>query len=462
MKKALAVLCMGLALVSVTFAGGQKDAAKSDGKVQVKLGIYPEDTLTGDVAMHQNWIKEFNAQYPSVEIVPAQYRYATDTFVSLAESGQAPTIFESWFTEPPKLIAGGFVKDITAELKELGWDAKMNASIKNLLSKDGKIYGVPRDGYALGLMLNVALFKEAGLVDKDGIPLYPKTWAELAETAKTIKAKTGAAGFCLLAKDNAGGWHFTNLAWGFGANFAVQKGGKWVAQVNSAEAIAAMQYVKDLKWKYDVLTADPTNEDWGTGFRNIGTGAAAMYMAAGDAVSQPTQVNGLPVTDLSIQPMPAGPKGQFSLMGGTPYMFANNATHDQVMAGLRYLEIMGRAPVVTERTVAGLKADAANRQNEGIPVLPGFPAWTDPAYLKAQQDAVDAYKNVDMRLYNNYYTKVAEKTNLRTEEADAQSLYSELTKVLQAVVTDKNADVASLMGVAQKNYQAMLDQNLNK
>ena len=98
-------------------------------------------------------------------------------------------------------------------------------------------------------MLNVALFKEAGLVDKDGLPLYPKTWAELAETAKKIKDKTGAAGFCLLAKDNAGGWHFTNLAWGFGANFSVQKGGKWVAQVNTPEAIAAMQYVKDLKWK---------------------------------------------------------------------------------------------------------------------------------------------------------------------------------------------------------------------
>jgi ABC-type glycerol-3-phosphate transport system substrate-binding protein len=438
-------------------------AAASAEKVSVKLGIWPEDTLAGDIAMHQGFVKEFNASYPDVAIVPAYYKYATDTFVSLAETGQLPTIFESWFTEPQKLISGKFVKDVTSEVKALGWDKKMNKSVLDLVSKDGRIYGVPRDAYALGLMLNVDLFKQAGLVDKSGLPIYPKTWDELAKAAKTIKDKTGAAGFCLLAKDNAGGWHFTNIAWGFGARFEVQKGGKWVAQLNSPEAVAAVQYVKDLKWKYDVLTADPTNEDWGTGFRELGTGAAAMYIAAQDAVNQPTQVNGLDVKSLSLVPVPAGPKGQYSLMGGTPYMFANNASSAQVTASLHYLEVMGRAPIVNERTVAGLKADAQNRKNNGVPVVPSFPAWTDPAFLKAQQDAIDAYRNVDMRLYNDYYSKVAQKDNLRTEEPyAAQDLYAELTKVLQAVVTDKNANVKALLDAAQKNFQPLLDKAVNQ
>jgi ABC-type glycerol-3-phosphate transport system substrate-binding protein len=312
-------------------------------------------------------------------------------------------------------------------------------------------------------MLNVELFQKAGLVDKSGLPLYPKTWDELAKTAKIIKDKTGAAGLCLLAKDNAGGWHFTNIAWGFGAKFEVQKGGKWVAQLNSPEAIAAVQYVKDLRWKYDVLTADPTNEDWGTGFRELGTGAAAMYIGAQDAVNQPTQVNGLDVKSLSLVPVPAGPKGQFSLMGGTPYMFAKNATPAQVTAALHYLEVMGKAPVVTEKSVAGLRADAANRKSQGVPVVPSFPAWTDPAFLKAQADANAASANVDMRLYKDYYAKVAEKGNLKTEEPyAAQDLYAELTKVLQAVVTDKNADPKALLDAAQKNFQPILDKTINK
>jgi ABC-type glycerol-3-phosphate transport system substrate-binding protein len=457
MKRVLAIASMVLAVVAFSFA------APKDTKTSIKLGIWPEDTKTGDIAMHEGFVKEFNKVYPSVTVVPAYYKYATDTFVSLAESGQLPTVYESWFTEPQKLIDGGFVKDITPELKALGWDTKMNESIKNLLSRNGKIYGVPRDGYALGLMINVDLFKEAGLVDKNGLPLYPKTWDELAKDAKIIKDKTGSAGLCLLAKDNAGGWHFTNIAWGFGAQFEVKKGNKWVAQLNSAEVKAAVQYVKDLKWKYDVLTPDPTNEDWGTGFRAIGTGAAAMYIGAADAVNQPTQINGLDVKSLALAPIPAGPKGQYSLMGGTPYMFAKNATSEQVTAALRYLEIMGRAPVANERTLAGLKADAQNRKNEGIPVLPAFPVWTDAAYLKAQQTAVDAYNNVDMRLYNDYFAMVANKTNLRTEEPMcAQDLYGELTKVLQAVITDKNADVTALLDKAQKNFQTILDTQVNK
>ncbi len=448
---------MTFCIVSFVFAGGSGDG-RTGGKAVLKLGIWPEDTLPGEIRMHEEFVKEFNALYPNVEVQPAQYRYAVDTFVPLVESGQLPTIYESWFTEPQKLIDNGFAKDITAELQSLGWDTKMNESIKTLLSRDGKIYGVPRDGYSLGLMLNVELFREAGLVDRNGIPLYPKTWAELAQTAKIIKDKTGMAGLCLLARDNAGGWHFSNIAWGFGAQFEVYRNGRWIAQVNSPEVVAAMEYVKSLKWEYDVLTPDPTNEDWGTGFRAIGTGTAAMYIAAQDAVNQPTMANGLPVTDLALVPIPAGPRGQYSLMGGTPYMFAPNATSEEVMAALHYLEIMGRAPVVNDSTVAGLRADAAMRRNEGVPVLPPFPAWTDPAYLKAQMDAVNEFSNVDMRLYNDYYAMVAEATNLRAEEPMlAQDLYAELTKVLQAVITDRNANVKALLDVAQRNFQQLLD-----
>ena len=81
---------------------------------------------------------------------------------------------------------------------------------------------------------------------------------ELAETAKTIKDKTGSAGICLLAKDNAGGWHFSNIAWAFGATLCTQNDdGTFTSHLDSDEAIAAMEYVKSLKWDYDVLTADP-------------------------------------------------------------------------------------------------------------------------------------------------------------------------------------------------------------
>ncbi|SET84857.1 ABC transporter substrate-binding protein [Lacrimispora sphenoides] len=474
--KRLVSMLMCLLLVATTLVGCKKNetsavAASTEGaaagapveKFQIKLGIWPEDTLTDDVKLHEGYVKTFNAAHPNVEVIPAYYKYATDTFVSLAESGNLPTIFDTWFTEPQKLINGGFVADITDELKARGWDAAMNPSIRDMLSKDGRIYGLPRDGYALGLMLNVELFEEAGLVDANGSPQYPKTWDELAKTAKIIKDKTGQAGLCLLAKDGAGGWHFSNIAWGFGATFTLLKDGKYAANVNSPEAIAAMEYVKSLKWDYDVLTADPTNEDWGTGFGALGTGTAAMYIAANDAVNQPTQVNGLPVDKLSIVPIPAGPKGQYSLSGGTPYMFSKDATPEQINAALDYLEIMGKAPVATDVAIAGMKADDQNKVNNNVPVIPRFPCWVDQKVLDAETAVTEEYSNVDMKLYNDYFNIIKTSGNLRAEEpGSAQDLYAELTKVLQAVITDKNADIPALMKTANDNYQEMLDQKVNK
>ncbi|MBR1931960.1 MAG: extracellular solute-binding protein [Lachnospiraceae bacterium] len=438
-------------------------ADAQDEEVTITLGIWPEDTLVDDIAVHEGYVATMGELHPNVTCVPAYYKYSTDTFMPMVESGNCPTIFESWFTEPTKLIAQGAIADITDELKARGWLDAMNPSIKELLSdSNGRVYGIPRDGYALGLMLNVELFEEAGLVDEDGYPLYPKTWEELAETAKTIKEKTGAAGLCLLAKDNAGGWHFSNIAWAFGATLCTENAdGTFTSNLDSEEAIAAMEYVKSLKWDYDVLTADPLSEDWGTGFTQLGTGNAAMYIGANDAVNQPTQVNGLPVDKLSICPIPAGPGGQYSLYGGTPYFFSKDATPAQINAALDYLEVMGKAPVATEASVEGMKADAQNKVDQGVPVIKRFPCWVAQDVLDAEAAIVEEYGNVDPKLYDAYFEATSSDGLHLEEPGSTQDMYAELTKVLQAVLTDKNADVTSLMQQADENYQTILDATLN-
>lgn len=453
----------GVAAESTESTGASVDTLQ-DEEVTVTLGIWPEDTLTEDIAMHEGFVETMKEVNPNVTYVPAYYKYSTDTFMPLVESGNCPTIFETWFTEPQKLIRAGAVADITEQLEERGWLDKMNPAVRDLLSDEmGRIYGVPRDGYALGLMLNVELFEQAGLVDENGYPIYPKTWDELAETAVTIKEKTGSAGLCLLAKDNAGGWHFSNIAWAFGATLCEDNGdGTFTAHLDSDEAIAAMEYVKSLKWEYDVLTADPTNEDWGTGFTQLGTGAAAMYIGANDAVNQPTQVNGLPVDKLAMCPIPAGDGGQYSLYGGTPYMFSKEATDAEINAALDYLEVMGKAPVVTDASVAGLKADAQNRVDNGVPVIQPFPVWTDEEYVAAQTEVVNEYANVDANMFQSYFDATSAE-GLHVEEPGlTQDMYAELTKVMQAVLTDKNADVAELMKTANDNYQKLLDETYIK
>ncbi|MBO7402384.1 MAG: sugar ABC transporter substrate-binding protein [Lachnospiraceae bacterium] len=434
--------------------------------VDLSLGIWPEDTLTADIEIYKGYVATMKNLHPEVNCIPAYYKYATDTFMPMVEAKTVPTIFETWFTEPKKLIANGAVADITDVLKSRGWLDNMNPSIRELLSDDnGRIYGVPRDGYALGLMLNVELFEEAGLVDKDGYPLYPTSMQDLAEKAKIIKEKTGAAGLCLLAKNEAGGWHFSNIAWNFGATELCKDNldGTFTSNLATPEAIKAMEFVKSLKWDYDVLTADPTNEDWGTGFMQLGTGAAAMYIGANDAVAQPTQVNGLPVDKLAMCGIPAAEGCRpYSLFGGTPYMFSKESTPEQIAAALDFLEVIGKAPLATDDAIAGMKADAQSRVNNGVPVIASFPCWTAKDFLDAQDAIVKEYSNVDAKMFNAYFD--ATKNNgLHPEEPGlTQDMYAELTKVLQEVLTNKNADVAALMRQANENYQKILDNGFKK
>jgi ABC-type glycerol-3-phosphate transport system substrate-binding protein len=462
MRKLFVFVMVVMIGLSPVFAGGQQPGAEN-AKTVIRLGIYPMDTQPDAVAIHEGYIKQFNQKYPDIIIEPARYDYGVDTFVPLAEAGQLPTVFSTWFTETSKIIDGGYVRDITSELKTLGWDAKMEESFKALMSRNGRIYGVPITAYGLGLMLNVALFREAGLVDAAGLPFYPKTWDELALSAQTIKQKTGAAGFVFPATSNHGGWFFTNLAWGFGAELVVQRNGKWTAQLNSPEAVQAMGYLKDLKWKYDVLTPDPVTENAVTGWQKLGTGMAAMALGADQHVNQPTYLNGLPAGDLALVPMPAGPKGQYGLIGGDLWFFEKNATSEQVSAVLYYLELMGVAPVVTEAAITGLRDKAKLYNERGIPVIPGFPVWNDPAYLKAQEDARKAYVNVDMRLFNDFYAALRRPGYIHAEDPVlTQDIYAELDRICQAVFSDRNANVQTLLDGANQNIQRLLDSQVNK
>lgn len=453
MKKKL-MGALGVTLAATMMASMAVGAAD----ITVTLGIWPEDTLTDQIEMHEGFVEKMKELRPDVTYEPAYYKYSTDTFMPMVEAGTVPTVFESWFTEPQKLIAQGAVADITEQLEERGWIDSMNPSIRELLSDaDGHIYGVPRDGYALGLMCNRALFEEAGLVDENGVPTFPTTWDELLEDAKIINEKTGAAGLCLLAKDNAGGWHFSNIAWAYGATLVTEnKDGTYTANLASDEAIAAMEYVKELV-DAGVLTADPTSEDWGTGFTQLATGGAAMYIAANDAVEQPTLGNGMALEDLAMCALPAGPGGQYSLSGGTPYMFSKDATAEEIDAALDYIEVMGKAPIVTDEVIAGLEADAQMRKDAGIPVIKKFPCWINEDFLAAEEKSIEDNANVDPAMYQSYFDAVASE-GLRTEEpGQTQDMYAELTKVLQAVITDPDADIPALMQTANDNYQAILD-----
>lgn len=458
----LALCLMVSALAACTGGGsqtsGSNSGASASGDVVLSLGIYPVDTDEAAKAEHEKFIALFEEKYPDVEIVRDNYEYALDTFVPRAESGTLPVVFTTWFTEPQKIIANGYAADITDYLEERGWLDQINPSILSLMSKDGRVYGLPRDAYALGMMINLEMFEAAGYKNEDGTYQYPKTWDEVAEFAVKIKEATGQQAIAMQGQDNGAGWHFSNIAWNFGAEMTtLDADGIVSSNLNTPEFIAALEYVKALRWEHDVLL-DPATINWGTGYEALGTGTAAMYIAANDGVNQPKNY-GMTPDQFAIIPMPAGPGGdQYLLTGGTPYMFSADATPEQINAALDYIEIMGKVPMLNDDVREGQRITQENNNAEGIPVIPTFPLYTDSAIVDMQDEVVEEFSNVDMRLWQDYVDMMRADGHLHAEEAGlTQDMYAQILQVLQEIFSNKDADCAELAATADKNYQAILD-----
>lgn len=447
------------------------DVIDADLTCTITLGNWPADTAPeAERAVFEGYKATMEKQYPNVTLVPDYFSYTLSNYVPMAKGGTAPSIFQPPFTDPQLLIEQGLVGDVTNALQEIGVLDKFSDAYMEMLADDeGKIYGLPRDGYVLGMHINVALFKEAGLVDEEGLPLYPKTLQELAEYGQIIKEKTGKAGLVFPASETYGGWLFTNIAWNFGcvgenALEYQDETGRWVCNFTSEECIAAMNYIRDLRWKYDILNADATTTDWAGAHTLLGTGEAAMNFAADDSVDQPTANKGLPLEDFALIPFPAGTEGRYALAGGTCYMFAPDITEDQATALMAYLKILGKLPFLDDDIIAGMRADYAAKADRGAPVLPAISAWNDEEYNAAKQAVVDEYCNVDMRLYNDFFDSITEGTiTLKSEEPIfAQQLYRELTAVIQRVITRENADVEKALQEAQESFQEYLDEEYNQ
>ncbi|MCL2050463.1 MAG: extracellular solute-binding protein [Lachnospiraceae bacterium] len=446
------------------------EVVDADLTATITLGNWPPDTAPeAELALFEGYKNVMNAQYPNVTVVPSYFSYTLSNYLPMARGGTAPTLFQPPFTDPQLLIGQELAADVTDALAEFGILEKFSPSFIELLGdENGRIFGLPRDGYVLGMHININLFEEAGLIDDEGLPMYPRTLQELAEYGQIIREKTGKAGLVFPASETFGGWLYSNIAWNFGAvgDYALEAqdaDGRWIANFTSDAAVAAMEYIRDLRWEYDILNADATTTDWAGAHSALGTGEAAMNFAADDSVDQPTAGKGLPVDKFALVPFPAGPGGAYALTGGTCYMFSPTTTHDEAIATLGFLKIIGMLPFISDDILASMRAGAESKRERGTPVLPPIPAWNDEEFISAQRQIALDYSNVDMRLYNDFYDSFTDGTiALRGEEpVFAQQLYRELTNVIQRMITREGADVFNSLLQAQERFQEYLDDEIN-
>ena len=444
-------LIAAAALLAASLAGCGSNKDES-GKLSLKIGSWPDET-NKESLNNQNKIKdEFMEANPDINLIGDTYKYDTKTFTMKASADQLPNMFKPWFTEIQQIIRQGYAADITDAMKAHGFDTGLNPElIKFVTGEDGKLYGIPTDAYMQALYINKDIFKQAGLTNADGSIKEPDSWQELAEFAKIIKEKTGKAGFAFPTTNNCGGWQFLNIAWAFGTEFEKQRDdGTWEATFDTKETKDALQFIKDLKWKYNALLDDTViNQD--DMYKYFGSEQAAMMIRD---VPFSGYSFGLDNSKLYATKMPKGTAGRFTQMGGNLWMFSKNSTPEQIEAGFKWLEFTGFAPEMTPEQEEKYRTDCQNTiaKNGVVVERDSYDVWTNPETLEKRRAIRKEYANVDYNDYKNYFE--ADDITVHLEPAAcAQQLYAVLDGCIQEVITNENADVDKLISDACKDFQ---------
>lgn len=465
MKKMVKTVALMLTFVMsvgmLAGCGARENDKNEQGQTVISVGSWP--TKEGVELDNMNARKvAFETANKDVAIEPDLWAFDLKTFYAKAAGGQLPTVFPSHFTEIAQIIDAEYSADITEVLKKRGYDGKFNEQILDLVSKDGKVYAFPTGAYVLGLAYNTDMFKKAGLMHEDGTPMQPKNWEEVAEFAVKIKEATGKPGFVFPTADNSGGWIFTSLAWSFGVDFMERdKDGKWKATFNTPETVEALQYIKDLKWKYDVL---PNNNliNGGEYYKTFGVENAAMMITAGDYPGKVIKY-GMTPEKIGMMAMPAGPKRHVTLMGGLLYCINEKSTEEQIDAAIRWLETEANFNATEDFKQTKRDQMKQTIENNGHVGIKSLSVWSSDAEgLAFEHSLIDENANANpnhIKLYNEFVADCP--AEIQPEEpVCAQELYGILDGCIQEVLTNKHADVKKILEKANSDFQLNYLDNL--
>ncbi|MEU5317458.1 sugar ABC transporter substrate-binding protein [Streptomyces sp. NPDC021056] len=428
-------------LVLTASACGSDDDSGS-GKTRITVNCMPPKSAKVDRAFFEEDVAAFEKQNPDIDVVAHDAFPCQDpkTFDAKLAGGQMEDVFYTYFTDARHVVDIDQAADLTPYVKELKSYDTIQQQLRDVYTVDGKVYGIPRTGYSMGLIYNRALFEKAGL-DPDR---PPATWDELRAAAKKIAALgDGTVGYADYSAQNQGGWHFTAELYSQGGDVVSDDGKK--ATVDTPEGRAVLQNLHEMRWTDDsmgskqLLVINDVQQ-------MMGSGKLGMYLSAPDNIPILVKEKGGAYQDLALAPMPGG---QGTLIGGDGYMFNKKASPAEIRAGLKWLDHMFLTPG------DGFLGDYARAKKSDAPVgLPEPRLFTGAADTKDQQ-VKKANANVPVENYQAFLDGNQD-LDMKIEPPHAQQIYSVLDGAVSAVLTKKDVDIDGLLKDASAKIDGIL------
>jgi ABC-type glycerol-3-phosphate transport system substrate-binding protein len=448
MKKKLWRTIAPLALVALAGAGlagcSGSDSGGSGDKVTITVGNEPTSDQTAALKVYKKQVADFEKANPNIKVNPTTTKYDAQTFQALVASGKMPDVISVPFTDIQSLIARGQVADITSEIKADPQASKVNPTVAKVAQAGGKTYGAAIGAYTMALIYNRALFTKAGL-DPDK---PPTTWEEVRTDAKTITDKTGAQGYAAMTTNNTGGWSLTSVSYAFGHTLESADGKK--ATVDNEATKKALELYQQMRWDDNSFGSNfLLNQD--DVFKQMAAGNVGMMVNGSDGYNFAVTNDGMNKDDFGLAPLPQEKAGLGTLGGGSIAIFKPKATKEQISAGLKYVDwIYYRQYFDKSTAVSTAKASVADGSAVGAPGLQLFDNATNDRYLGWVKDEI----NVPRENYKAYLKSTTTLPLVPEPMTQAQQLYGILDNVVQAVLTNKDTDIDSLLKTTQTQAQS--------
>jgi arabinogalactan oligomer/maltooligosaccharide transport system substrate-binding protein len=298
-------------LVSAIVAAAATASVRSSKAVTLTFWqtMNTEETVT-----LKSLVDKFEASHSGIKVnivyVPFDQRDAK--FTAAAQAGQAPDVMRAEIADVASWAAQGFLADLTKKVSAAD-KADYLPSAFAYDNFNGKVWGIPQVTDAPALLYNKKMFKAAGLKNP------PTTMAQLA----TACAKFGTGKGLFIRGDS---YFIQPWIWAYGGDL-LNYAKKQILIANKSSVAGLTAYVKLFHSKCAFPDKDFSN-DYGnmqTAFKN---GQVAMIVngpwSTADILSGPAFKSS---SNLGVAPVPKGPGGQGSPVGGHSWVIGRNSSN---------------------------------------------------------------------------------------------------------------------------------------
>ncbi len=164
------------------------------------------DRAVGECGIITSLINQFDAENPDINVVVNVVEWpGYDQLTAQMAAGDPPDIVTMHQSVISDYQSRGLLRPIDDILEQAGISAASftPAGIAGV-TRNGEIFGMPFDTWAMLFHINMNYFEQAGLVNADGTPVLPTSPEELLDQARQFKAATGKPYFIqILANEQA-------------------------------------------------------------------------------------------------------------------------------------------------------------------------------------------------------------------------------------------------------------------